>query len=176
MANPPNNGPSTGRNRNTQRNLFSKYKDAQPFPLSPSAIASNAGVRQNLIYGNQITRASLAAQAAQIRAGYRMGRRTAVEAGKAGLSDVAGSMADRGLTGSTVHQAGRQDVLAAAQGAVQGARFDRDVGLLGVNLSRLEADAQLRLGLAQLAAQRRAQQREMALAAYGSGGQNPWGY
>lgn len=173
---PPNSGPTHGRFRNTQKNLFSKYGKSDVFPLSPGEIASNTGQRASMLYANKVARASLTAQAAQVRAAYRMARRQAVEAGRAGLSDVAGSMADRGIIGSTVHQAGDEQVRGATQGEVQAARFERTSGLMGVNLSRLQADAELRMGLAALAAQRRARQREMALAAYGSGGQNPWGY
>ena len=176
MPNPPNSGPSHGRFRNTQKNIFSKFMKADPFPQRPSDIAGMAGQRSSLIYNNKVARGSLKAQAAQVRAGYDLARRGAIEAGRTGISEAAGAMADRGMTGSTVQQAAIQTEQGIAQGEIQGARFERDTGLLGVNISRLEADAQLRMGLSQLAAQRRAQQREMALAAYGSGGQNPWGY
>ena len=173
---PPNSGPSHGRMRNTNRNLFSKFPNADPFPLGPTDSVGFGIQAQNLRFSNQVQRASLSAQATMLRSQHRMSRRGAIEAGIAGTAEVSGAMADRGIIGSTVHQAENENVKATTQGAIADSRFSRDAGLMGVNTSRLEADAALRMGLTQIGMQRRAAQRGMALGAFGSGGQNPWGY
>lgn len=177
MPKTPNNGPAHGRFRNSVVNINSKYgTKADAFPMSPNTIAQFGIQRQNLMFSNTVARASLAAEAARIRGQYRMDRASAVAAGEAGMADAQGNAAERGMLGSSVDRVQRENVKAATQGEIMSSRFNRDSGLIGVGVGRLQAEAELRMGLVNLALQRRAMQREMALGAFASGGQNPWGY
>jgi hypothetical protein len=171
-----------GRARNTVRDKRAQKKNnarnsgTEQFPLRPSDTAAIGTQTAELRYAYGLQRASLKAQAKMVRAMYQNQRFNIGEATRGDISASAGEMADRGLIGSTVHEAARQGALSARDASLQEARLERNQGLFGVAQSRLEAIAALRMGLAGLKAQRAASQQEMALAAFGSGGQNPWSY
>jgi hypothetical protein len=178
-------GPGTpntpGRNRNTVNNNNSKkkkspYGTADPFPLGPGDQTEFGLARQALKYDYGIQRASLSAQAKMTRAAYKQTAQGIRADTQSGISEVGGAMADRGLIGSTVQTAGIQDVKAEGEAALGDAFQTRQQELFGVATSRLDAISKLRFGLAELAMRKAAQQRQMALQAFGSGGQNPWGY
>lgn len=174
-----NAGPRTGRNRNTVRNREARGMRgmmAEPFPLGPQDNLGLGLQRDSLLYDNQIARASLRAQAQLARADYRYARSGAREQYRTDMAAVQGDMADRGILGGTSHVAGEANAFAARQGAVAEAQRARTGSLMQVHQGRLEALAALRRGMAQVAMQRAAMQRQMALAAFGSEGQNPWGF
>jgi hypothetical protein len=192
----PNSGPRTGRSRvstllearqaalrgDEQKGSGAggggraRNTGTEQFPLRPSDTAAIGTQTAELRYAYGLQRASLKAQAKMVRAMYQNQRFNIGEATRGDISASAGEMADRGLIGSTVHEAARQGALSARDASLQEARLERNQGLFGVAQSRLEAIAALRMGLAGLKAQRAASQQEMALAAFGSGGQNPWSY
>lgn len=176
MAANPNNGPAHGRFRKTLSEEFRQAQRADPFPLGPGDTNAFGQQKRDLFFQNNVALASLKAQAQMIRAQYRQAKRGAVASGRSAMADVQGNMAERGIIGSTVNQVEREGVRGNVQGAIGEAFMAKQGGLLGVNQSRLEALAQLRLGLSDLALQKSAAQKQMALAAFGSGGQNPWGY
>lgn len=176
MPDTPNNGPTHGRFRNTMKNLYGDVRRADAFPLGPADQMAQGIQKRNLWFQHRVAKASLKQQAAMLKAQYKYQRRGALDEGRAALSDVSGGMADRGLVGSSVHQAQRQGVIGATQQGIGDLRMERDIGLMDVNMQRLQEIAALRMGLGELAMQKAAAQRQMALAAFASGGQNPWGY
>lgn len=176
MPETPNNGPTHGRFRKTMNSLYGDARKADAFPLGPSEQIAHGMQRRNLWLSHQVSQASLKMQAKMVKAQYRYGKQGLVGEGRAALSDVGGEMADRGIVGSSVHQAGREEVKAGVQSGIGEMRMQRDQELMNVNMQRLQGATDLRLGLGDLALQKAAQQRQMALAAFASGGRNPWGY
>lgn len=174
MPQTPNNGPAHGRNRNSMKNRAAG--GAPAFPLSPSERLALGIQRSNLFYDYNLAKASLKGQAKLIKGQYGLASSGIRSDVLAGISDTSGVMAERGISGSAVHQAGVEDVQASGAGALAEARLARDSGLLDVNQSRLAAESQLRLGLRELILNRSTRQRELGLASYASGGRNPWGY
>lgn len=172
----PNNGPAHGRFRQTIKNTYGDTRRADPFPLGPSDQSALGMARRDLFFNNKIAMASLRQQAQMVKSQYRYAKRNAVAEGRAGISAVAGDAAERGMLGSTVQAVGQENVRAGVQGAIGDEFMNRQAALMEVNQSRLQAVAQLRMGLSDLAMKRAAAQREMALGAFGSGGQNPYGY
>lgn len=170
----PNNGPAHGRFRTTMQERL--HNKAQPFPLSPVDSVSLATRGRDLRFQNRVTMASLGQQAQGVKDQYRMLRSQAIGQGQSALSDVQGDVEDRGLAGSSVQVAGEQGVYGATQQDIGEAYLARTQALGDINMQRLASITGTRLGLGDLALERAARKRQLALAAFGSGGQNPWGF
>lgn len=171
-----NNGPTHGRFRNTMSELYNGVRRADPFPLGPSDSTALGMQRRDLFFQQRVAMAGLKSQAQQVKAQYRFAKQGIIGEGRAAMSDTEGALNDRGMIGSSVQMAEQEGVRSAAQGAIGEAFLNRQGALGAVNQSKLEAISQLRMGLSDIALQKAAQQRQMALAAFGSGGQNPWGF
>ncbi len=173
MPDAPNNGPAHGRFRNTMK---ATVRRADPFPLDPSEVGTFGRAKRDLWYSHKIAMAGLKAQAQMVRGQYKFARQQTNAEARGAIAQVSGDMAERGMVGSTVQAVANQGVAGARDAALAQGFMDRQQSLLGINQSRLEAVAQLRMGLSDIAMQRAELQRRRALQAFGSGGQNPWGY
>lgn len=174
QATGPRQGPSHGRNRNSMLNKASKSSTGQAFPLGPQDATAFGLERSAIRYDANTTLASLRQQAQTVRASYREAVQGIIGDTRAGIAEVGGSMADRGLIGGTSHLAAIEDVKSARNTALSSAFQDKQGSMFGIAQSRLQAQSQLRFGLAELALRKAAQQRAMSLSAFASGGRNPY--
>ena len=174
---PQPNGPrprmQTGRNRDT---LGNKKGGTESFPLSPSDTNAFGVQRGNLKFNYQTQVAQLRFQKTMARALFRSQRGSIQDEATAGQSDLAGSMAERGMIGSTVNAAESEGIKSARDAAIAEAQLGRTAALGESDMGILMAQSQLRMGLGELALSRAAAKRELALQAFSSGGMNPWGY
>lgn len=176
MPQNPNNGPAHGRFRKTMNSQYGDVRKANPFPLGPIDRVTQGLERQQLGLARGVQMASLKQQARDIRAQARYNKQGIISQGRAGLSEAAGAANDRGMLGSTVAAVAEQEVRGSIGAGLAENFTQRQQGLVGVAQGKLEAITAHRMGLIQQLINRAAQQREMALRAFGSGGQNPWGY
>ncbi len=177
MANENNASPQRqmkrGRNRNSARNAASKV---EIFPFAPLDQVGFGSQRAALKYQAGVRRASLHQAAAQARADARVAAQGIRAGARDTIGQVAGAELDRGTYGGSVHQSQVDQVRAQRAAALIENRRGLSQALDAIALERLGAAAELRTGLTGLQAQIGASQRDMSLRAYGSGGQDPWGY
>lgn len=179
----PKPGKSHGRNRNTAINAASKNKPdygptspAQPFPVGPSSAVEYAMQANNLRFNFRVQQSALKAQAALARQAFQ-NQKQSINAGvEAGISNTGEELVERGLIGSASHLQAEEGVRAQGASQLTAAREALIQARMSSYQGRLQNRAQLHMGLGELAIRRAAEQRELALNAFASGGMNPWGY